>query len=98
MLPGGSGFWRFFDYPKKLSGEDRVISVAGKTGTAEIGSPASPRQSHGLFVAYAPAEDPEIAVAVIIYHGGGGSLAGAPVARVIMDEYFGFPSLPDDNR
>ncbi len=98
MLPGGSGFWRFFDYPKKLPGEDRVISVAGKTGTAEIGSPASPRQSHGLFVAYAPAEDPEIAVAVIIYHGGGGSLAGAPVARVIMDEYFGFPSLPDDNR
>ncbi len=98
MIPGGSGHWRFFDYPRERPSDGELISVAGKTGTAEVGSPDLRRESHGWFVAYAPADDPEIAVAVVIYHGSGGSRAAAPVARVIIDEYFGFPTLPDDSR
>ncbi|MFO8060937.1 MAG: penicillin-binding transpeptidase domain-containing protein, partial [Bacillota bacterium] len=96
--PGGSGHWRFRDYPRERPDGSGVIAVAGKTGTAEVGSLDRRRESHGAFVAYAPADDPEIAVAVVIYHGGGGSLAAAPVARVIIDEYFGFPVLPEDSR
>lgn len=89
-LPGGSAYRRFQDYPQPCPERGEVISVAAKTGTAEVGTAYDRRDSHGWFVAYAPAEDPEIAVAVVIYHGGGGSLAAAPVTRAIIDEYFGF--------
>jgi penicillin-binding protein 2 len=41
------------------------------------------RRDHALFVNYAPADNPRIAVAVVIEHGGGGSTAAAPVARDI---------------
>lgn len=73
-------------------------SVAGKTGTAQVFSLAQDEEydaeevderlrDHGLFVAYAPAEDPVIAVAVVVENGGGGSTAAAPVARKILDAY-----------
>jgi penicillin-binding protein 2 len=74
-------------------------SVAGKTGTAQVFSIAQEEEyeeeevaerlrDHGLFVAYAPAEDPAIAVAVVVENGGGGSRAAAPVARQVLDAYF----------
>ncbi|HSD48926.1 MAG TPA: penicillin-binding protein 2 [Actinomycetota bacterium] len=63
------------------------VSVAGKTGTAQHGEGEDP---HAWFVSFAPAEDPEIAVAVIVLDGGslgseatGGALA-APIARAVM--------------
>ena len=61
------------------------IPVAGKTGTGEIPS----KDSHGWFAAYAPADDPEIAIAVVIEHGGYGSTAAAPVVRRVLEHYFG---------
>ena len=42
---------------------------------------------HGLFIAYAPAEDPQIAIAVIVENGEAGSSAAAPVARKMFDAY-----------
>jgi peptidoglycan glycosyltransferase len=64
------------------------VSVAGKTGTAQHGEGADP---HAWFVSFAPAEDPQIAVAVIVLDGGslgseatGGALA-APIARAVME-------------
>lgn len=60
------------------------ISVGGKTGTAQGSSKAS---NTALFVAFAPYENPEIAVAVVIEHGVRGVNA-ATVARDIFDEYF----------
>jgi penicillin-binding protein 2 len=71
---------------------------AGKSGTAQVFSVAQDEdyeeedvpehlRHHALFVAYAPAENPEIAVAVIVEHGGGGSSSAAPVARKVMDAY-----------
>lgn len=82
--------------------------VAGKTGTAQVvrlkdddknqkekGTPYRFRD-HALFVAYAPAEEPEIAVAVVIEHGGSGGAIAAPVARSIFEAYFGLPvSVPE---
>jgi penicillin-binding protein 2 len=73
--------------------------VAGKTGTAQVFTVAQDEKydekeiderlrDHGLFVAYAPAEDPQIALAVVVENGGGGSRAAAPVARKILDAYF----------
>jgi len=76
------------------------IRVAGKTGTAQVVRQreaelelkdeeiAYERRDHALFVAYAPAEAPEIAVAVVIEHGSHGSTAAAPVARAVMEAYF----------
>lgn len=76
--PGGTAYESFFDFP---------LTTAGKTGTAEVGGR---RDSHGLYVAFAPYEEPEIALAVVVEHGGSGSRVAVPVARTIMDAYFGF--------
>lgn len=59
------------------------ISVAGKTGTAQVSSGSS----NGVFVAFAPVEDPQIAIAIVIEHGAHGNWA-APIAVDIMDAYF----------
>jgi peptidoglycan glycosyltransferase len=58
------------------------IAVAGKTGTAE--NPHG--QPHAWFIGFAPADNPVIAVAVIIENGGGGGEMAAPVARQIFSE------------
>lgn len=62
-------------------------TVAGKTGTAQTGKEAK-HSSNALFVCYAPAEKPEIAIAVVVERGAWGSYT-APIARDILDEYFG---------
>jgi penicillin-binding protein 2 len=72
--------------------------IAGKTGTAQVftldqGQRYDAKRlakhllDHALFVAFAPADDPRIAVAVIAEHGGGGSATAAPLARKVMDAY-----------
>ena len=60
------------------------ITVASKTG-----SPQSHGTTDATFICYAPAEDPQIAIAVVIENGASGPKA-APVAVEILDEYFGF--------
>ncbi|HYE44152.1 MAG TPA: penicillin-binding protein 2 [Caulobacter sp.] len=70
------------------------ILMAGKTGTAQVrgykgidrkntGKPWKYRD-HGLFIAFAPYDDPRYAISVIVEHGQGGSIAAAPKAREIM--------------
>ncbi len=58
-------------------------TVACKTGTAQVGAS---RSDHGVFIAYAPAEDPQVAVAVVMENGT--SKASASVARRVLDAYF----------
>jgi penicillin-binding protein 2 len=87
--PGGTG------------GRSRVpgVVVAGKTGTAQVvrlehtegmSEDQIPRRyrDHAWFVAFAPAEQAEIAVAVLVEHGGHGGSAAAPVAQRILARYF----------
>jgi penicillin-binding protein 2 len=62
--------------------------VAGKTGSAETGRGTT----HSWFACYAPADNPEIAVAVLVEEGGDGSVAAAPVVRKVLEAYFGLPS------
>jgi penicillin-binding protein 2 len=63
------------------------IKVAGKTGTAQ--NPHG--EDHASFVCFAPYEDPEIVVFVLIENGGHGSVVAAPVAQRILASYFGVP-------
>ena len=72
------------------------IHVAGKTGTAQVIKQKKRRESekmawkfrdHALFVAIAPAENPQIAIAVIIEHGGHGGSAAAPVAKEVIERW-----------
>jgi penicillin-binding protein 2 len=82
----------------RLTGRDARYKIAGKTGTAQVRSMAPGEEydekqtpehlrDHALFIAYAPADDPQIALAVIVENGGHGSSAAAPIARKLMDQY-----------
>ena len=79
-------------------GKGANYTIAGKTGTAQVFSVgqtekynekevAERLRDHALFVAFAPAEDPKLAVAVLVENGGFGASAAAPIARAIFDAY-----------
>lgn len=78
VAQSGTASATFADFP---------ISVAAKTGTAENGSGSN----NGIFVAYAPAENPQIAVSVVVEHGLHGSSI-APIAKAVFEEYFLYDS------
>lgn len=59
------------------------IEVAGKTGTAQ--NPHG--ENHGWFIAFAPADNPQIAVAVLMENAGFGSISAAPVASLLIEQY-----------
>lgn len=84
LPPDGTAFSVFSGSP---------YSVAAKTGTAEVAG----HENHALLVAFAPFENPEIALAVVIEYGGKGSAIAGPVARKILDSYFNV-LLPDDKK
>lgn len=71
------------------------FKVAGKTGTAQTTSTAT-RSPNALFVCYAPADNPQIAIAIVVERGAWGSNV-APIARDIIDEYFGLKKANSDN-
>ncbi|WP_031513162.1 penicillin-binding protein 2 [Desulfofalx alkaliphila] len=64
---------------------DIPVPVAAKTGTAEVQG----RDNHGLMVAYAPADNPQIAVAAVIEHAGRGGGGAGPVVHDVLAAYFG---------
>ncbi len=81
-----------------------AYSIAGKTGTAQVYSigqterynektVAERLRDHALFVAFAPADRPRLAIAVLVENGGFGGAAAAPVARAIFDAYLA-PGTP----
>lgn len=70
---GGTAYSVFSDFP---------VSVAGKTGSAQVKN-----GTNGLFICYAPAENPQIAVSVVLENGDSGTKA-AQVARKILKQYF----------
>mgnify|MGYP005848387215 CR=1 FL=1 len=69
-------------------------STCGKTGTAQAGVPGSGVPPHAWYVAFAPAEDPEIAIAIVTANSREGSEVSAPMVRRILDYYFGAPEAP----
>jgi penicillin-binding protein 2 len=89
--PSGTG------YDARVEGG---VPVAGKTGTAQV-SRRAPRpgedarrvwyfnRDHAWFAGFAPAGDPEVAIVVLVEHGGGGGRYAAPIATQILQEYLG---------
>ena len=73
---GGTAYYIF---------SDLGMDIGGKTGSAETGKKGS---VNGWFVGFAPYDEPEIAVVVLIENAGSGSNT-APVAKEIIKEYFG---------
>lgn len=84
----------------RAAGANAAYEMAGKSGTAQvftIGQEEKFEQEelterlrdHALFISFAPLEDPEIAVAVIVENGSSGSRIAAPIARAMMDRYLG---------
>ncbi|MBV0932432.1 penicillin-binding protein 2 [Marinobacterium weihaiense] len=82
----------------RRAGRDAPYRIAGKTGTAQVVGIAQDEEydaealeerhrDHALFVAFAPVDDPKIAVAVVVENGGGGSSTAAPIAREVMDAW-----------
>ena len=78
---------------------DKTMRMAGKTGTSQVRNITAAerragvtrnedlpweRRDHALFVAFAPYDNPKYAISVVVEHGGGGSVAAAPIARDIM--------------
>ncbi|MEO8445404.1 MAG: penicillin-binding protein 2, partial [Gammaproteobacteria bacterium] len=79
-------------------GMNAPFQMAGKSGTAQVFTVAQNqkynakdvderRRDHALFVAFAPLDEPRIAVAVVIENGESGSKAAAPIARAVMEAY-----------
>ena len=68
---------------QKSFGSNVPYTVACKTGTAEV---SKTRSDHGVFIAYAPVEDPEIAIAVLLEDGT--SAPSTALGRTVMDAYF----------
>jgi penicillin-binding protein 2 len=64
--------------------EGFALSAAGKTGTAESGQ----QNPHAWFAGYVPADEPEIAIAVIVEYSGEGSVYAAPLFRRVAEAYF----------
>ena len=88
--------WGAVNYPNGTAKALTVpgVAVAGKTGTAEFYDPDIPLKpnnrlpTHAWFTAFAPYEDPEIAIVVFVYNGGEGSVTALPVAQEILRGYF----------
>jgi penicillin-binding protein 2 len=85
------------------AGRGAKYKFAGKTGTAQVFTIKQTEnihtkirddrmRDHAWFIAYAPADDPQIAVAVLVENAGFGATAAAPIARKVLDAYL----LPED--
>lgn len=89
MRPGGTA---------SAAAAGAAYAIAGKTGTAQVvgikqgarydeSRLARHHRDHALFIAYAPADNPKIAIAVLVENGGHGGGTAAPIARAVMDYY-----------
>jgi len=96
------GMWKVTNEPGGTAfdhGHSDVVTVMGKTGTAEVKKHHkdgeekdldrwNPNAAHAWFAGWAPAEAPEIAIVVLVEHGGAGGAVAWPIARQIIDGYF----------
>lgn len=84
------------------SARSKIVEIAGKTGTAQVrslkaGAASGRFGDHAWFTAYAPAKNPQVAVAVLVEHGGHGGSAAAPIAKAAIEAYFSRHMQADKN-
>ena len=95
-VPGGEGvFGPVRDGMKRMARTTRVlreapVACAAKTGSPQLADtlPGGGHYVNSVLIGYAPADDPQIAMAVVLEYGGGGSNA-APILRAVLDAVFG---------
>lgn len=95
-VPGGEGvFGPIRDGMKRMARTTRVlreapVACAAKTGSPQLADtlPGGGHYVNSVLIGYAPADDPQIAMAVVLEYGGGGSNA-APILRAVLDTVFG---------
>lgn len=89
--PGGTAWSLFRHFPEH-------IRVGAKTGTAETGlvGDSKRRDFHGVFIAFAPYDDPQLAFAGIIEYGQSGSGSAGLMAKAVFEEYFGLNSQEEE--
>ena len=82
-MPGGTAYSIFKNLPAEISG-------GAKTGTAQTGraSDSKNHDYHGVFIAYAPYDDPQIAFAGLVEYGYHGSTSAGLVAKALFEQYF----------
>jgi penicillin-binding protein 2 len=80
--------------PNYYTRNNELVPIAGKTGSAEFGPFLRPgdRQTHSWFVAFAPYDDPQLAVVVMVEGGGNASTVSVPIATDIINYYFSRPA------
>ena len=79
VVTGGTG---------KRAGYNLAVDLCGKTGTAEIGK-GETRRKNTWFIAYAPARDPVVSIAMLVENGDSGGGTAAPKARNVLAAIFG---------
>ena len=88
---GGTSYGYFQSFPEN-------IKVAAKTGTAQPGGSgyrtSTQEYYDGVYIAYAPADDPQIAFVSIVEYGYSGAGSGAPVCKAVFEQYFGLNQEP----
>lgn len=88
--PGGTAWWRR-GYGNQMSGKTGTSQVIAAKSEQDLYSKCDEREyqyrHHGVFVAYAPAYDPKIAVAALVEHGCAGSRAAAPIVEKVINTY-----------
>jgi penicillin-binding protein 2 len=100
VSPGGTAY---------ASGLGAKYKFAGKTGTAQVFTikqnvstrakiTDERKRDHAWFIAYAPADDPKIAISVLVENAGFGASAAAPIARKVLDAYLLGNDAPSDSR
>jgi penicillin-binding protein 2 len=99
--PGGTAY---------AVGVGSKYKIAGKTGTAQViaikqnekyhaKDVAERNRDHAWFIAYAPTDDPTIAISVLVENGGFGAAAAAPIARKVLDAYLlGSEAVPEGKK
>jgi penicillin-binding protein 2 len=98
VMEGMAGTLRY-GTASQFAGKNMTYTIAGKTGTAQVFTVSRSEsldnqktvsdrlRDHSWFIAFAPAEHPRIAVAVIVENGGFGASVASPIARKVMDTY-----------
>jgi penicillin-binding protein 2 len=91
--PGGTSYYLFSHFPQD-------IKVAAKTGTAESGRVGDDplKDYHGVFIAFAPVDDPQIAFAGVIEYGYHGGESTGNVAKAVFEQYFGIKDHLMENK
>ncbi|UCD69296.1 MAG: penicillin-binding protein 2 [Betaproteobacteria bacterium] len=86
--PGGTAAWAGWGAKYKFAGKTGTAQVIGLKGQEYDEDAIDERhRDHALFIAFAPAEAPRIALAIVVENGGHGSTTAAPIARKVIDYY-----------